>query len=125
MFSTSPESFKKKTKSAKRRLRERRQKESLFAKDINHQISKQIVKKAKRTNRAIALKELKGIRSRVRARKAKRSELHSWSFGQLRDFIEYKAKLAGGPVITVKPCNKSTLTALQVVIRDKAAPVHF
>jgi putative transposase len=97
----------KKTKSAKRRLRERRKKESLFAKDINHQIGKQIVKKAKRTNRAIALEELKGIRSRVRARKAKRSELHSWSFGQLRDFIEYKAKLAGVPVITVNPRNTS------------------
>jgi putative transposase len=97
----------KKTKSAKRRLRERRRKESFFARDLNHQISKQIVKKAKRTNRAIALEELKGIRSRVRARKAKRSELHSWSFGQLRDFIEYKAKLAGVPVITVNPRNTS------------------
>ncbi len=97
----------KKTKSAKRRLRERRRKESLFAKDINHQISKQIVDKAKRTNRAIALEDLKGIRSRVRARKAKRSELHSWSFGQLRCFIEYKAKLARVPVLTVNPRSTS------------------
>lgn len=97
----------KQTKSAKRRLRERRRKEALFSKDVNHQISKQIVDKAKRTNRGIALEELKGMRSRVRVKKAQRSELSSWSFGQLRTFIEYKAKIAGVPVVTINPRNTS------------------
>jgi len=97
----------KKTKSAKRRLRDRKRKEARYASDLNHQISKKIVEKAKHTNRAIVLEDLKGIRSRVRVQKARRAELGSWSFGQLRGYIEYKAKLAGVEVITIDPRNTS------------------
>ena len=74
---------KKGTKSAKRVLRKIRRKEKRFAKDVNHQISKRIVEKAKRTKQAIALEDLKGIRKRVRVRKSQRSTLHSWSFHDL------------------------------------------
>jgi putative transposase len=95
------------TKSAKRRLRARKQKEARYAADVNHQISKQLVEKAKRTKRAIVLEELSGIRQRVRVQKLRRAEVGSWSFGQLRAFVEYKAKIAGVPVITVDPRNTS------------------
>ena len=95
------------TKPAHRRLKKRRRKEQRFATDVNHQISKHIVEKAKRTGQGIALEDLKGIRDRVRARKPQRSTLHSWSFGQLRSFIEYKARLAGVPVALVDPRNTS------------------
>ncbi len=52
------------TRSAKRKLKRLSGKERRFAKDTNHCISKKLVAKAKDTNRAIALEDLKGIRSR-------------------------------------------------------------
>jgi IS605 OrfB family transposase len=95
------------TKSARRLLKKRSGKEARFAKDLNHQISKQLVAKAQRTKKAIVLEDLKNIRFRVRASRKVRTELHSWSFAQLKTFIEYKARLAGVKVITVGPRNTS------------------
>jgi putative transposase len=90
-----------------RLLKKRRRKERRFATWVNHRISKKIVAEAQRTKRAIALEELKGIRSRVRVRKPQRATLHGWSFSQLRSFIEYKAKMAGVRVLFVDPRNTS------------------
>jgi len=98
---------KKGTKAAKRVLRKIKRKESRFAKDVNHQISKRIVEKAKRTGQAIALEDLKGIRDRIRARKSQRYTLHSWSFFDLIEKIKYKAKLAGVLVVMIDPRNTS------------------
>lgn len=98
---------KKATLSAKRRLRKLAGQERRFAKDVNHTISKRLVSVAKRTKRAIALEDLKGIRSRMRARRQQRTVLHSWSFFQLRAFVLYKAALAGVPVVFVDPRNTS------------------
>jgi IS605 OrfB family transposase len=100
---------KKGTKSAKRVAKKLSGKERRFAAQENHRISKQIVKKAKDTNRAIALENLKGIRQRVRLRKPQRVNLHSWSFHQLGQFILYKAILAGVPVVFVDPRNTSRM----------------
>ena len=58
------------TKSAKRLLKKRSAKESRFARDCNHIISKNLVTLAKRTNRAIAIEQLKGIGRRGFAQKA-------------------------------------------------------
>lgn len=91
------------TKSAKRHLKTLSGRESRFHRDINHIISKKIVAKAKDTRQMIALEDLKGIRKSVTVRKAQRSRHHSWSFWQLRSFIEYKATLSGVPVILVNP----------------------
>ena len=98
---------KKRTHSAKRRLKKLSGKEQRFARDTNHVISKELVELAERTKRAIALEDLKGIRRRVRARRQQRAQLSSWSFGQLRSFIEYKAKRAGVSVLCVDPRNTS------------------
>lgn len=95
------------TQATRRRLKKLSGKERKFATWTNHNISKTIVEKAKDTGRGIALEELGGIRERVTVRKAQRSTLHSWSFFQLRSFIEYKAKLRGIPVVTVDPRNTS------------------
>jgi putative transposase len=95
------------TRSAKRLFQKRRRKERRFATHVNHTISKRLVAEAQRTKRAIALEDLKGIRSRVRARKPQRATLHSWSFAQVRSFIEYKAQMAGVRVIAVDPHNTS------------------
>jgi len=94
---------KKGTKSAKRLLKKRSKKERRFAHDTNHVISKKIVEKAKRTDSGIAIENLNGIRSRIRVKKANRSQHSNWSFFNLRQKIEYKAKLAGIPVIPVDP----------------------
>jgi IS605 OrfB family transposase len=95
------------TKSAKRLLKKRKLQERRFATDTNHCISKRLVEKAKHTKRAMVLENLKGIRSRIRVSKAQRAELHSWSFHQLRSFVEYKARLVGVRLIPVDPRNSS------------------
>jgi len=89
------------------RLAKTRQREARFRADTNHRISKLIVGKAQRTTRQVALEELKGIRSRVRARRPQRSRLSGWAFAQLRAFIEYKAVLAGVTVVAVDPRDTS------------------
>lgn len=98
---------KKQTKSARRRLRKLAGKESRFARDVNHRISKQIVATAKGTGRGIAIEDLKGIRERVKVGRGQRAVLHSWAFSQLRTFTEYKAALAGVPVENTDPRNSS------------------
>lgn len=95
------------TKSTRRRLKKLSGKERRFAKDVNHVISKQIVAKAKDTERGIALEELGGIRERVTVQRPQRATLHSWSFAQLRTFIEYKAKMTGVTVVAIDPRNTS------------------
>ena len=95
------------TKSAKRLLKKRSRKEQRFAKDTNHTISRRIVSLAKRTNRMIAIEELTGIRSRVRAGKRERTKLHSWSFAELGRMLDYKAKFAGVPLLRIDPRNTS------------------
>lgn len=98
---------KKATRSALRLLRKRSKKESRFAADVNHQISKKIVTEAQRTGRGIALEDLTGIRDRVRLRKPQRVRLHSWSFSQLGSFLSYKSMRSGVPLIYVDPAYTS------------------
>ena len=91
------------SKSARRHLRKLSGKVSRFNTDTNHVISKEIVAKAKGTHRRIAIEDLNGIRRGVSARRSQRSRLHSWGFYQLRQFVEYKARLAGVQVVAVPP----------------------
>ncbi|MBQ0987593.1 transposase [Streptomyces sp. F63] len=102
---------KKRTKSAKRRLKARARKEARHAANQNHIISKTIVTEAERTSAGISLEELKGIRQRVRLRKPQRVALHSWAFAQLGDFIVYKARRAGVPLVFVDPAYTSQTCA--------------
>lgn len=98
---------KKGTKSAKRLLKKRSRKEHRFATDTNHYIAKKLVAKAKGTGRGIAMEDLRGIRERVTVRKSQRRQHNSWAFYQLRQFIQYKAVLAGVQVVLVDPRNTS------------------
>jgi len=95
------------TKASKRKLRKISGREARFRRDVNHRISKKVVQKAQRTGRGIALEELKGIRGRVTARRRQRARLSGWSFYQQRSFVEYKALLAGVPVVAVDPAHTS------------------
>jgi IS605 OrfB family transposase len=91
------------TKSAKRHLKRLSGREARYRRNMNHNISKRLVATAKDTGRAIVLENLKGIRGQTTVRKAQHRRHNSWSFDQLRTFIDYKAKLAGVPVIYVNP----------------------
>jgi IS605 OrfB family transposase len=83
------------------------QKESRFRRDVNHQISKKLVVKAKDTGHGIAIEDLEGIRDRAQFRKPQRARMSGWAFFQLRAFVDYKAALAGVPVVLVDPRNTS------------------
>lgn len=98
---------KKNTRNAKRRRKTIGNKEARFRKDVNHCISKKIIEKAKGTNCAISLENLKGINNRTTVRKSQKSQRMSWSFYQLKTFIKYKAEEQGIIVIEVNPKNTS------------------
>jgi putative transposase len=95
------------TKNAKRRLRKNAGRERRFQKDVNHCISKALVRKAVVSCKALALEDLSGIRERVTVRHEQRYERHSWAFYQLRQFVAYKAAWAGVPLHLVDPRNTS------------------
>ncbi len=97
------------TKSAKRHLKKLSGKMARFTKNTNHCISKNLVMKAKDTQSLIALEDLRGIRQRTE-RMVKKSQRHnhsSWSFGQLREFVTYKAAIAGVPLVFIDPAYTS------------------
>jgi len=91
------------TKSAKRHLKKLSGREANFRRNTNHIISKKLVAKAKDTRRLIALEDLNGIRQRVSVNRSQRRRHHSWAFNQLRQFITYKARIAGVLVKLVDP----------------------
>lgn len=97
------------TKSAKRHLKKLSRRERRMKRDANHCISKRLVAKAAETNRGISLEDLKGIRARVgsNVRRSQRSKHSKWAFSELREFIGYKARLAGVAVKMVDPRNTS------------------
>jgi IS605 OrfB family transposase len=95
------------TKSARRLLKKRSKKEHRFVTDTNHCIAKRIVAKAKAASFGIALENLKGIRKRITVSRRQRATFSSWAFYQLQQFILYKAKLSGVPVVFVDPKNTS------------------
>lgn len=100
------------TPSAKRHLKKISKKEHLFKKDVNHCISKKLVSKAKALGVGLKLEDLKfknkkpvmKFNKELRDKNAIRAK---WAFGQLRNFITYKAKLAGIPVLLVNPAYTS------------------
>ncbi len=95
------------TRSAKRHLKDIGKREANYRADVNHCISKALVKTAQGTDRGIALEDLSGIRDRVTVRHDQRARLGSWGFLDLRQKITYKAVLAGVEVRVVDPRNTS------------------
>lgn len=97
------------TKSAKRRLKKAAKRQERFVRDQNHCISKQLVKDAKASKKALGLEDLKGIRARTSTgfNKEMRWQMGGWAFAQLRDFVTYKARKAGVEVVVIDPRNTS------------------
>jgi putative transposase len=99
---------KKLQKKGKLRLVKRiKNRESRIVRDLNHKISKEIVEVAKEQNAGIKLEQLQGIRGNRKHSRKFNYSLHSWSFYQLQNFIEYKAELYGIPLTYVEPKNTS------------------
>lgn len=92
------------TRSSRKLLKRLSGRERTTASIINHTIAKQIVSLAKEEGKGIALEELRGMRfsSLKKGRKFK-SRVGRWSFRQLRQYIHYKAALAGVAVVVVDP----------------------
>lgn len=96
------------TKSAKRRLKKAAKRQERFVRNSNHCISKELVKDAKASKKALALEDLTGIKERSkRLNKEMRWQMGNWAFAQLRSFCEYKALAAGVVCVTVDPRNTS------------------
>jgi IS605 OrfB family transposase len=90
------------TKGAKRLLKQLSGKEQRWMCELNHRISKTIVQSCQPGD-VIVMEDLKYIRDRVRVARKQRHIQHSWAFGQLGDFIEYKAAERGIAVVYVDP----------------------
>lgn len=78
-------------------------KESRVIRDLNHKISCRLVHEAKNQHAGIVFEDLEGIRKTAKSSKMFRYALNSWSYYQLRMFVEYKAKLHGVPVVKIDP----------------------
>lgn len=88
-------------------LKRTKDREARYRKDINHKIAKDLVAKAKGTDRGIALEDLKGIRERTTVRRQQRDRHNGWAFAQLGAFITYKAQLDGVQVVVIDPAYTS------------------
>ena len=92
-----------------RRMKNIRRRERSKIRDLNHKISKKIVDVAAAWGRGIAFEDLVGIRENrnKKTKKSFKAPLNNWSFLDLRQKTEYKARLRGIPVRTVDPAYTS------------------
>ena len=93
------------TKSAKRALKRISGRENRWMTDINHQLSKTLIQKYGK-NTLFVIEDLTGVSfsdENLKNRSSKeRSNLRSWSFYQLEQFLTYKANATGSEVLKVK-----------------------
>jgi len=96
------------SRSAKRHLKRLRHRQRRFRRDCDHVLSKQIVRSVE-PGGTLVLENLKDIRTRTRMRRKTKTQrrIHSWSFAQLKRFIEYKAEERGCTVVAVDPRHTS------------------
>jgi IS605 OrfB family transposase len=104
------------TRSTRRRCRQLLDRllgrEQRFQRHTNHVISKALIETASMTQSGLALEDLTGIRERTNEQPRhtdERRRSNSWAFFQLRQFVTYKAALAGVVVILVPPAYTSQI----------------
>ena len=88
-------------------LKKIKDKESHILKNINHHISKKIIQIAVSEKSGIRFENLKGIRKNKKHSRKFRYSLNSWSYYQLQQFTQYKAKKQGIEVAYVAPAYTS------------------
>lgn len=94
------------TRSSNRTLQWLKGKEQRWMKNLNHNISRQIVDSLEPGD-VVSLEDLTHIRKRTKVRKRQRYVHQSWAFRQLQTMIEYKALERGIAVVYVNPRNSS------------------
>jgi putative transposase len=85
-----------------------RRKQARFRRNCDHVLSKRLVQSVE-PGATIVVEDLKNLRKRVKVRRrtATKRRIHSWSFAQLKGFIEYKAEERGCTVVAVDPRHTS------------------
>ncbi len=79
-------------------------KEQRWMLDLNHKISRQLINLAVQEQvGTIVMENLKNIRKTAKSLKRADRTLHSWTFYELQQFIEYKAKSVGIKVEYISP----------------------
>lgn len=84
-------------------LKRIKHREANIIRNTNHQISKALVQRARDEKAVIVMEDLKDIRQTAKTRRKQRYSLHSWSFYQLAQMIEYKSKKYGVSIAYVAP----------------------
>ena len=100
----------KRSRNSRRLLRRLQGREQRFQKWLNHNISRQLVDEAKQMNAALAFEDLTNIRQSLNQKprsKTERRRTNNWAFYQLRQYVSYKAAIAGVPVVFVPPAYTS------------------
>ena len=87
------------TKSAKRKLKRMSGREKRFMKDVNHCLTKQLVK---RNVGIFVLEDLSNILSKKKGKKMNKW-LRDWAFYQFQTFLEYKSSSKNQQVVYVDP----------------------
>ena len=92
------------TKSAKRHLKKLSGKIRRFQKDVNHQISKYLLRIIKEIpNGILVFEKLTYIRNTAKVKRRQRCDHSRWAFKELQTFTAYKAEGIGIPVAFVNP----------------------
>jgi putative transposase len=90
-----------------RKLKTTKRRETRKIRDLNHKISRKIVQIATANGCGIKMEDLEGIRENRKHARSFQYSLNSWSFYQLQQMIEYKARLQRIPVAYVDPAHTS------------------
>lgn len=104
----------KRTKSSKRLLKRLSGRERRFQSWLNHNISKQLVTEARMISAALVFEDLTNIRQSLNRKprsKKERRKTNNWAFSQLTQYVQYKAAIAGIPVLSVLPAYTSQTCA--------------
>lgn len=104
----------KRTKSSKRLLRRLSGRERRFQSWVNHNISKQLVEEAKKLGAALVFEDLTNIRKSLNRKpcsKKEKRKTNNWAFYQLKEYVLYKAAIAGVSVMFVPPAYTSQTCA--------------
>ena len=90
-------------------LKKLKNKERRVTKDINHKLTTELVNLAKDTGQGIRMEDLKDIRKRTNKKSSKKTRriTNNWNFYQIRQMVEYKAKICGVPVEFINPAYTS------------------